>query len=377
MNILVNALGISDSGGITVFNKILKELSQDRERNYVFICNYNKNINYLIKNFKIIKNFNFIILKNKNFIYRLYYENLIFRKIIKEKKINFIYNFSGSAQFFIKIPQLIKVQNLMFYSKKLDFAYFKNNKFILWLKEIYLKRIIFKFMLNNNKYFELQSSHVKSSMSEFISLNNKFFYIKSDIDVTDKLFSKPKNYDFTKRIKFLYIVGPHFEYMHKNIIDFTNVMVKLYENNIDFEINITLTNEQLTNSVLWNKVLNDRTNFLDYINDKQKIKKLFSDNTILISTSIVETLGLHIIESIKNGIVVIAPSEEYSTAVYGKNIIKYELFNTKSLLNLILSIIKNKINCKNYILTLQNDLKINENNKYKSIIEIFEEVKDV
>jgi len=35
----------------------------------------------------------------------------------------------------------------------------------------------------------------------------------------------------------------------------------------------------------------------------------------------------------------IAPSEMYSYSVYGNNIITYELFNTKSLLNAILSII--------------------------------------
>ena len=45
---------------------------------------------------------------------------------------------------------------------------------------------------------------------------------------------------------------------------------------------------------------------------------LFYDNTVLISTSVVETLGLHVIEGIKNS-VIITPNEQYADVVYGKN----------------------------------------------------------
>ncbi len=377
MIILINALGIQDSGGITVLEKALDDCkmnSNDTLNNYIIICNNNQNINHLVNKYKNIKQFQFKIIKAKGFLYRLYYENIIFRKIIKENKIDLVYNFSGSSQFFIKVPQLIKIQNLLFYSKKLDKVYKQNNKFVLWLKQIYLKRIVFKGMVNNSKYFEIQSLHVKNHMSDFINITNKEFYIKSDIEVSDNLFSKSKQYDFTQKIKLLYIVGPHFEYIHKNFIDFTNVMLELNKRDIDFEINITLTKEQLENSILWDSSLNNKTNFLGYISDKEKMQDLFCNNTILISTSIIETLGLHIIESIKNGIVTIAPNEEYSNTVYGKNIIKYNLFDTQSLLNSILSIIDNKIDCTDYILTLQNDLKISENNKYQNIVDIFDEI---
>jgi glycosyltransferase involved in cell wall biosynthesis len=123
--------------------------------------------------------------------------------------------------------------------------------------------------------------------------------------------------------------------------------------------------------------LNDKTNFLGYINGEREMDKLFSDNTILISTSIIETLGLHVVEAIKKGIIPISPNEKYASSVYGNNIITYELFNVKSLLNAILSIINNKINCSELILTLQDDLKKSENTKVKSIVDIFQKVIDV
>ena len=39
MNILLNALGIQDSGGITVLDKISSELEKSQHNNYIFICN--------------------------------------------------------------------------------------------------------------------------------------------------------------------------------------------------------------------------------------------------------------------------------------------------------------------------------------------------
>ncbi len=374
MKILINALGIQDSGGITVLEKVLVEFISEIKNSYYIVCNDNSNINILFNKYKNIENFKFSIIKTRSFIYRLYYENIQFRKIIINEKIDLIYNFSGSSQPFLQIPQLIKVQNLLFYSKKLDKIYSQKNRFVLWLKQIYLKRIIFKNMLNHSSYLEIQSSHVKNYMADFINIENKEFFIKSDIDISDNQFFKPKKYDFSKKIKFLYIVGPHFEYLHKNFIDFTNLMIELDKTDIHFEINITLTKEELENSALWNITLNSKTNFLGYIDNEEKKRELFSDNTILISTSILETLGLHVIEGIKNGVIVIAPDEEYAKAVYGDSIITYKLFDIKSLLNLVLSIIDDKIDYYNNILTLQNDLESSESSKYRSITEIFQKV---
>ncbi len=377
MKILINTLGIQDSGGITVLDKVLDECSRYTIDDYLIVCHDNTNIDSVVSKYIHYKHLKFEMVQPKGFLYRLYLENIIFRQIIKRYNIDLVYNFSGSAQIFSKVPQLIKIHNLLFYTKKLDDIYKKKHKYISWLKQIYFKRIVFATMIKYHKYFEIQSPHVKDYMRDFIDTRDKKFYIKSDIDISDDIFSIPKRYDFAKKIKFLYIVGPHFEYIHKNFHDFTDAMLKLNKQNIDFEINITLTQEQLFKSALWDNSLNCKTNFLGYVSDRQKMKELFADNTILISTSIIETLGLHIIESIKNGIVNIAPDELYSRAVYGEKIIKYDLFNTKSLLKAILNIIQDKIDCKEYILTLQNDLKVNENTKYKSIVDIFEKVKNV
>jgi hypothetical protein len=377
MRILFNALGICSSGGITVLDKSLYECSESDANSYIIICNVSENINTLIDKYKNKKRFKFKIIENRGFFYRLYYENIVFKKIIKEDKINLIYNFSGSSQRFLKVNKLVKIQNLLFFSKNLDYTYFKNNQIILWLKQVYLRRIIFKIMMSESMSLEIQSYHVEDCINSFLNTSDKNFYIKSDVDIFSNTFLKPKHYDFSKKIKFLYVVGPHFEYVHKNIQDFIGAMLVLNENELDFEINITLTKDQLTKSTLWNPSLNSRTNFFGYINDQEKMVELFSENTILISTSIIETLGLHVIEGVKSGVIVITPNEEYTKAVYGGNVSKYRLFDKNSLVSTIMNIINFKDSHNERILSLQEDLMRIEAGKFSSIVDVFDEVVNV
>ena len=372
--ILVNAIGIRDSGGITILRKALSEFIADKGNKYIVVCSTSNSINQLRKIYLDQHNINYLILKNSSFIYRFYFENIIFRKLINMHEISLVYNFSGSVQFFLGVPQLTKIQNLLFFSKRLDGVYIKNNFFYLWFKQVFLKRQILKMMLKFSSSLEIQSAHVRESLSDFINTDEKDFYIKSDINVEKKSFNSPQCYDFSKKIKFLYIVGPHFENLHKNIRDFTNVMIELKKINIDFSINITLTKSQLNNSSFWDQALNEKTNFIGYIYEENVLNALFDSNTILISTSIIETIGLHVIEGIKKGIVTIVPNESYSNNVYGENMIKYDLFNSDSLLFFILKIVNGEIDCHDYIVSLQKDLSRNERLKNNSILNIFEEV---
>jgi hypothetical protein len=375
--ILINALGIVDSGGLSVFNKLLSECSVDRINSYYIICNEGVFTNPLKKKYLNSSKIEFNFIVNKGIFHRLYYENFIFRRIIKKKNIRLVYNFSGTAQPFIKTPQLVKIQNLLFFSKAVDSTYIQHKKYILWIRQVVFKRLIFRMMLQRSKYIEIQSTHVKSCLSNFNNTTNKSFYVKSDINVSDSEFYASRQYDFSKKIKFLYIVGPHFEYLHKNLRDFTNAMLGMGNKDVDFEINITLTSEQLNNSTVWDVSLNSKTNFLGYIGDQEKMTKLFCNNTILISTSIIETLGLHVIEGIKNGIITIAPNKEYANTVYGENMFKYELFNKDALFDTIMTVINYKKSHSEKILSIQDDLRKSEMKKFSSILDVFNEVLNV
>lgn len=373
MNIMVNTFGIQDSGGITVLEKLLSEI---KNTNHHFIILYNKcdNISILKNKYMNINNIQFLGITIKGFLHRFYYENIQFRKLIQRLQIKLVYNFSGSVQFFSSVPQVTKIHNLLFYSKRNDLVYFKKKEYLKWIKQIFFKKIVFHRMINQAKYIEVQSNHVKEYMDDFIDISKKHFFIKSDIEVKEELFQKPKEYDFSKKLQFLYIVGPHFEYLHKNFEDFVEAMKKLKEANFDFEIVVTLTKEQLHNSTLWDKELDEYATFLGYVS-KDELKKQFKDNTILISTSVIETLGLHVIEAVQSGILAIVPNEKYSLDVYGNDILKYELFDVDILSNTIKSIgLLSNNQIEDIIAKNQQYLIKNENTKYQNIVEIFDQI---
>lgn len=378
LKILVNGFGISDSGGVNVLEKLLRECIEAGEDNqFVIMLTPSHLVNALVERYQSYDMFLFRVLKFSNYIHRLYYENRTFKVLIPQYGIDLVYNFTASTQFFLDCPQLVKMHNLLWYSKKLDNCYKKDSHFILWIRQVVLKRVVFKFMLNQSKYIEIQSKHVEECISDYINIKKKHIFIKSDVDVTDSAFSAPRKYDFSKKINFLYIVGPHFNYTHKNFLDFTNSMVELAKSNIDFEISITLQKHQLAGSKLWNDLLNSRTNFHGYVDDPKKIEALFCDNTILISTSVIETLGLHVIEGIRNGVVTITPNEDYAEVVYGKKRYSYELFDINSLCETVTDMVKDADIITDTIMAQQKYLRENEMSKFKNIVSVFREVLNV
>ena len=374
MNILINALGISDSGGIAVYKNLLEGLIENSSSTFTIVINKNPELAKINSSYKKNKKLYFISTELKSNIRRLIYENFFFKTLCKDRNIDLIYNFTGSSQYFTKIPQLVKVHNLSFYSKNLDSVYFKKFLFWSWIKEIYLKRLIFKLMLSNVNNIEVQSLHVKNCISDFVNISNKNFYVKSDVNLNNEVFKSIKNYDFSKKITFLYVVGPHFHYLHKNLQDFTSAMKILKDTGINFEIDITLTYEELMTSESWDVSLNSLTNFHGYISDPARLSNLYADNTILISTSIIESLGLHVIEAIKNGIISIAPSEKYADVVYGQIRYKYDLFNPESLNKVIRLILMNENPSDNFFITDQQSyLKKNESGKIFNLDNIFDQ----
>ena len=90
------------------------------------------------------------------------------------------------------------------------------------------------------------------------------------------------------------------------------------------------------------------------------------------STSIIETLGLHVIEAIQNGIVVIVPNEKYSLSVYGSSVLTYETFDHNKLAETIKNIKSQDCNkIKSMTNKNQKFLISNEKLKFHNIVEIF------
>jgi hypothetical protein len=104
------------------------------------------------------------------------------------------------------------------------------------------------------------------------------------------------------------------------------------------------------------------------------MNNLFCDNTILVSTSVIETLGLHVIEAIRNGLVTITPNEEYAQEVYGTQGYRYHLFDVKSFTQTLKEMAQDKESIKKTILVQQKYLRENEMSKFNNIVDVFRKV---
>ncbi|MDA8949886.1 glycosyltransferase [Pseudomonadales bacterium] len=372
--ILINTLGIQDSGGITVLNRVLKECSLDKSNSYLVACSHNENINILYNLYKDNKHLLFKFFEVKNLLRRLYVENITFRHLQKKHSIKLMYNFSGSAQFFSKTPQLIKLHNLSYFSRDVGREFFIQKKYFEWFKQIFIKRLVFATMIKQVDFLEMQSRHVQNHIQDYIDISAKRIFFKSDIDIKEKDFNRPVVMDPMAKLTLIYIVGPHFQAPHKNFNTFVRAVSKLKNEGFDFEIAVTLTKEELRRSTLWNPCLNSRTRFLGYL-PKAQLMKIFVRNSMLISTSIIETLGLHVIEAVQNGVLVIVPKEKYSLDVYGPSVLTYETLSSDSLATAIRNAesfnyarVEEIVgDCKNYLIR-------NEKSKSLSILEIFDSV---
>ena len=143
MKVLVNGIGITNSGGLIVLEKFFIEcLEVDSENTFVIVLTKNPLISSLVNRYRVYQRFDFRVLEIRNYMHRLYFENFGFKDIISECDIDLIYNFTGSAQPFLNCLQLVKMHNLLF-SKRLNKRYRDKSKFFLWISQVFVKRFCF------------------------------------------------------------------------------------------------------------------------------------------------------------------------------------------------------------------------------------------
>ena len=86
---------------------------------------------------------------------------------------------------------------------------------------------------------------------------------------------------------------------------------------------------------------------------------------------------MHVIDGIKNGVITIAPNEDYARTVYGDSMNLYDTLNSDSLLNVIQVVLKSEGLHSELILSLQDRLKKSEAAKCHNILDVFKRVVNV
>ena len=99
-----------------------KFLENQENQYYIFVFS-NQNILNLVQEFNNIDNIHFKIYNDYGILFRLLRENLYFLSFVLRNDISLIYNFTGTRQLIFGIPTIVKIQNLLFFTKKLDSFY--------------------------------------------------------------------------------------------------------------------------------------------------------------------------------------------------------------------------------------------------------------
>lgn len=216
----------------------------------------------------------------------------------------------------------------------------KNNVYKYTSKKLsfFIKRIYFKIFSRNVKKFIVQSNFMKFKISKSYNLDKKKFEIYRNYTKNPNF--KFKLYKNRKKIRLLY---PANHYEHKN----HQLLIDLFENYKinNIEIYLTATKKEF-------KKFKSYKNFkrLDYFTNNN-LFKIYSKFDAIIFPSLIESLGLPILEAKLFKMPIICSNLEYARELLGKKAFFFNPLSEKSLYRSLMSYFefKNKKKLNNRI----------------------------
>ena len=209
-----------------------------------------------------------------------------------------------------------------------------------------LKRFYFKTFLKNTKKLIVQTNFMKKYLSKSYDYDKKKIYIHNNFNFSPKeKFSLNTNHKITK------LLYPANHYPHKN----HQLLIKLFRQNHikDIVIYVTATKDEFKRF--------DKKNFIrmNYF-DNKKVFKIYSKFDAIIFPSLIESLGLPILEARAINMPVICSNLPFLRESLGKKGIYFNPQSSKSLHNAILHYqkFKNKYKKINFgiLIKKKNDL---------------------
>lgn len=325
MNILVVCVNAENGGGEKILRMYCEEYEKDISNTY-YICTSLLEV----ENKPNIINLRFPQIK-KSYFHRAFFDLFKTKELISKYSIDKIISLQSIGVFNKKLPQTLYIQQaLPFANKKYgiseDFKYwfYQNIYFAIMKRSIkyvdqiivqtqWMKRAIIKETEFNSDGIIVETPKIENKYDSYFdnsSWNNKFFY--------------PTSYEEYK----------NYEVIFKAV---ENIGNKLN----DYKIVLTLNKEDLNNECLqiYNRYSHN-FELIGYINEEQLHKHYVS--SILIFPSIVESLGLPILEAMSVKTTIIASDVAYARELLENydNKIYFDNNDYKQLSNIIMDIVK-------------------------------------
>lgn len=348
MTLIIDAVGASTGGNITILNNILYYLQQiDSNLKIVVFIEKTPREKYFI-----FQNQNILIesVDNKSLVKKILWQQVTVQKIARNKyPTSILFSITNVVSFFPKVKQIAYFhQGLLFIPNTQLFKYF-NLSYIIRFK--ILKLFVISGFYKANAIIT-QTNHIKKSIiKEFPKLKNKIYTVYSGIP---KVFIENTSkweipYQIKNEFKILYIAHPT-EYKNFEILFETAKLAK--EKNVEFKFLLTLdtnpTNPRIANFVENFKEIIKKYSIENYIyftnvlKNSKEIEEAYKFCDVVIHPSFVESFPQTFTEAMQLGKPLISIDLPYAKEIADNASLYFNPDDSNELLECILSLISNK-----------------------------------
>ena len=329
MNILVLSMAATEGGALSIMNNLYNEIKESsNDVHWYFLVSLPQ-----LENLDNVSVLRYPWVK-KNWFNRLYFDNVIAKKIVKENNIDYVFTLQNTTIFNVDIPQILYLhQPLPFVDKR----YKINEDLKFWVYQNVIAKIIKKSLKQADKII-VQTNWLKDAVLKLLP----------EKKAEDIIFSQPKinvdkiiesNYDYTN--KFFY---PAFAFKYKNHKMIVEAAKILKAKHLDYTVDFTLDSDaevfvsELSNEV---KSLKLPINFLGIIKQEEVFERYSS--SVLVFPSEIETFGLPLLEARLSKSIVLALNTPFARQILKDYPNAYLFEDEKELASLMKKVINKEI----------------------------------
>ncbi|ASM52812.1 hypothetical protein PNIG_a0502 [Pseudoalteromonas nigrifaciens] len=338
---IVNAVASKEGGALTVLQSFIKECNPNNS--YIFFIGVSK------ENFPAASNIRYIEKIGVTGLKRFIWDCLGVSRFIKSENIS-VYEIISLQNTGVKGVKGVKQS--VYYHQAIPLTNIHWNPFKKGERQLAFYKYIYPFFV---KFFDspdvsyiVQASWVKNALSSYFKFNQTKVFIEKPLFKLDELFVKKSTTDLSKH---LYLFYPASEYLYKNhhlLIEALNYIKKIEPTLLDaFTFLFTLDEDSYTYQKAQFYEVAEYCDFLGFI-DRDEVFSIYQKEGVhLIFPSVIETLGLPLLEASYFGCDILVSDLPYSreTLINSSAAVRYVKNNTPQCWGEeLISFIKAKIN---------------------------------
>lgn len=354
LKILINASSVKIGGALTYIQNLAEGLLSYR-KNFEFIFCLPKNLDKDIL-FKIKRNYRVILVNNKSYFTRFYFDQIKTRKIIKKEKIDILFSTANFATLFSPCKQILLIRNLVYFSKYYLKFRKDNSKEISFYKKIKFKINFFLYHLLTKvsvKVVDIVMTPTQSMLNflkDFIKIpKEKKIYINYYGTIIEKFKAENLKTKFNNKIiKILYAqYGEHknFRTLLKALILLKKEGIKNFQLIALFDLNNPFVkncfNYQKDRDLILSSGIKDNLKFLGRISYKE-IHYIYQKADIFVWPTLIESFGHPLLEAMASNLPIIASDISTNREIAGKAALYFKPLNPRDLCDKIKLLISDK-----------------------------------